>query len=104
MYKPLLVLFSIVMLFSGCSYPTTNVDAVDSRPTLCFKGAPNDSVVFIDGLPMGQASIYNGKPKVLTVLPGTHEVEVLLGSTVLLKQTIFVQSENKIITISKTGV
>lgn len=104
MSRSLLVLFSIMILFSGCSYPRTNVDAVDSRPTLCFKNAPADAIVLVDGLSMGQASAYNGKPKVLTVLPGTHEVEVVLGTTVLVKQTIFVQSENKTIVVPNAGV
>jgi hypothetical protein len=104
MHKPFLVLFSMMLLFSGCSYPTTNVDAVDSRPTLCFKDAPNDALVFVDGLSMGKATAFNGNPKVLTVLPGTHEVQVILGTTVLLKQTVFVQSENKTFTIPKVGV
>lgn len=104
MCRSLLVLFSVMILFSGCSYPRTNVDAVDSRPTLCFMNAPEGAIVLVDGLSMGQASAYNGKPKVLTVLPGTHEVEIVLGGAVLLKQTIFVQSENKTIVVPSAGV
>ena len=103
MYRSLLLLITL-FLFAGCSYPRTDVDAVDSRPTLVFKNAPKEAIVYIDGIPMGKAATYNGNPKVLAVLPGTHEVILLLGDTPLLQQTIYVESENKTITIPKVSL
>lgn len=84
----------------GCTtYPTTKVSAVDSRPTLSFTGAPKDSILLVDNLNMGLASQYNGNPNALRVLPGTHEIQIIQDNKVIFKQTVFVESENKVISI-----
>jgi hypothetical protein len=55
-------------------------------------GAPSGSVLFVDGLDMGSATQYDGNPKVLAVLEGTHQVEVRLGSNLVYKEKAFVSS------------
>jgi hypothetical protein len=55
-------------------------------------GAPSGSDLFVDGLDMGAAGQYDGNPKVLAVLEGTHQVEVRLGSEVVYKEKAFVSS------------
>lgn len=96
-------LLSIIMVFCaiGCAprYPTTTVSTVDSRPTLSFINAPVGSVVLVDGINMGDATKFDGKPKVLAVEPGTHEITIMQGSTIVSKQTVFVESENKVINV-----
>ncbi len=99
MIKNIVLLFSMLLLVCGCRYPTTNVSTGDSRPTLSFNNAPKGSYVWVDGINMGHAAQYNGNPKVLIVQPGTHEVKVTLENILLTKQTIFVESQNKVINI-----
>lgn len=75
----------------GCM-PQTTVRTGMSPPTLMVTGAPPGSNLFVDGLDMGSAPQYDGNPKVLSVLEGTHQVEVRLGSNVIYKEKAFVSS------------
>jgi hypothetical protein len=72
--------------------PQTTVRTGMSPPTLLVTGAPSGSVLVVDGLDMGSAAQYDGNPKVLAVLEGTHQVEVRLGSDVVYKEKAFVSS------------
>jgi hypothetical protein len=98
------VLFlGIIVLFLavGCAprYPVTKVNTVDSRPTLSFVNAPEGAIVLVDNLKMGDAAQYTGKPKVLVIEPGTHEIVLIQNGNEVYRQTIFVESEHKVITI-----
>ena len=84
----------------GCNtYPVTSVSAVDSRPTLSFIGAAEGEVLYVDGINMGPVTQYNGDPKVLVVQPGTHEVSLMVNNKSVFQQTVFVESEHKVISI-----
>jgi hypothetical protein len=84
----------------GCNtYPVTSVSTVDSRPTLSFIGAPEGSILLVDGINMGIVSQYNGNPRVLTVQPGTHEIAVMLNNKIISQQSVFVESEHKVVSI-----
>jgi mannose-6-phosphate isomerase-like protein (cupin superfamily) len=76
---------------TGCM-PQTTVRTGMSPPALMVAGAPTGSVLFVDGLDMGSATQYDGNPKVLAVLEGTHQVEVRLGSNLVYKEKVFVSS------------
>ena len=89
--KPLL-LFMIVATLAACSMPQTNVRTGMSPPTLIVAGAPSGSVLVVDGLDMGSAAQYDGNPKVLAVLEGTHQVEVRLGSNIVYREKAYVSS------------
>lgn len=95
----LLVLFVMTNLLCSCSMPSTSVRTVDDRPTLAFKGAPENAVLFVDGLNMGVANQYNAEPKTLAVEPGTHVVRVTINQDVIFEQRVFVESSLKTITI-----
>jgi len=99
--KKILLSCAVLSVFAiGCnSYPITKTSTVDSRPTLSFTGAPADGILFIDNLEIGPVAVYNGNPKVLTVEPGTHDVEIMQNNKVIFQQTVFVESENKIISV-----
>ena len=101
MKKVILFLAILSICVVGCvpRYPVTNVNAVDSRPTLSFKGAPKGAVILVDGIHMGEASKYSGSPKVLIVEPGTHEITVMKSDKTIFQQTVFVESEHKIINV-----
>lgn len=91
----------LAIFFAGCgSMPETIVKTVDSRPQLAIKDAPKESILYVDGLKIGEAGIYNGKPKTLIIEPGTHMISVKTPQGVFLyNQKIFVESELKTITI-----
>lgn len=98
--KKVIVFSILAFVFALCScMPTTTVRTVDDRPTLAFKGAPGDALLYIDGLNMGNAGQYNGEPNVLTIEPGTHTVRVTVNNEVIYEQRIFVESSLKTITI-----
>lgn len=85
-------------LVTACSMPATQVQTIDDRPRLMFKGAPEGAQVFVDGIPMGEAGTYDGNPHVLVVEEGTHEVTVTAaGGAALYQRKIFVESELKTI-------
>jgi hypothetical protein len=88
--KSLAILVAIASLV-GCM-PQTMVRTGMSPPTLIVTGAPSGSILFVDGLDMGSAPQYDGNPKVLAVLEGTHQVEVRLGSNVVYREKAFVSS------------
>jgi uncharacterized lipoprotein YajG len=88
--KSLAILVAIAAL-TGCM-PQTTVRTGMSPPTLMVTGAPSGSVLLVDGLDMGSAAQYDGNPKVLAVLEGTHQVEVRLGSNVIHREKAFVSS------------
>lgn len=89
--KHLLVLVGMALL-AACSLPQTTVRTGLPAPTLIVTGAPSGSVLVVDGLQMGSAAQYDGNPKVLAVLEGTHQVEVRLGSNVIYREKAFVSS------------
>lgn len=101
MKKRILLLLTLSVFVIGCAprYPVTNVGTVDSRPTLSFVNAPAGAVVLVDNVNVGEASLYTGKPKVLAVEPGTHEVTVTKDNSVIFRQTVFVESEHKVINV-----
>jgi hypothetical protein len=77
-------------LLSACSLPQTTVRSGSSQPGLIVKGAPRGSTLFIDGLQIGWATQYDGDPDVLTVLEGTHAVEIRQGESVVYSEKTFV--------------
>ena len=85
----------------GCM-PTTEVQSVDDRPQLAIKNAPPAAVLFVDGMRIGPASEYDGKPKVLLLEAGTHKVMIeSLTGELLYNREIFVDSELKTIVLNK---
>jgi len=95
----ILVLLAVTCALCSCSMPNTSVRTVDDRPTLAFKGAPENAVLFVDGLNMGAANQYNADPKILAIEPGTHLIRVIVNQDVIFEQRVFVESALKTITI-----
>lgn len=92
-------LLTLTFTLCSCAMPSTVVRTVDDRPTLAFKGAPDNAILFVDGINMGPAAQYDGDPKVLTVEPGTHNVIVNIGNEAIFEKRVFVESSLKTITI-----
>ena len=95
----LFALLALALTLCSCAMPSTVVRTVDDRPTLAFKGAPENAVLIIDGIDMGPAAEYNGDPKVLTVESGTHNILVKVGNEVIFEKRVFLESSLKTITI-----
>jgi hypothetical protein len=95
----IVVMLALTCGIWGCSMPYTSVRTIDDRPTLAFNGAPDGSILFVDGVNMGNAGQYDGDPNVLTVEPGTHSIRITSGDTVVYEQKVFVESALKTITV-----
>jgi hypothetical protein len=91
---------ALALAAAGCVGPTTTVRTVDTRPALAFAGAPSGTVLYVDGLAVGDPSSYDAQPNVLRVEPGTHEVDIRDGSgRSLFRQRVFVESELKTVQV-----
>jgi hypothetical protein len=101
--KPVLAT-GVLLLLSACALPQTTVRSGSSQPGLVVTGAPSGAVLYVDGLAMGQASQFDGHPRVLAVLRGPHEVEVREGSAVLYHNKLFMSSgETRTVTLLPTA-
>ncbi len=89
----LLLLLAGLTLISACvQMPTEKTGVADLRPALTFKvenSANHTARVHVDGLDMGQLEAYLEDKAVLRVLPGTHRVQVLSGSSVLFDEKMY---------------
>ena len=93
-------LLSLSLLLAACAAPATSVKTADSRPGLAIEGAAAGSQLFLDGSAVGSATAFDGRPSVLRVEPGTHEIEVRdSAGRVLFRQKVFVESETKTIVV-----
>jgi hypothetical protein len=79
----------------GCVSPTTVVKTTDTRPSLIITGAPEGAILLLDGLDMGPAKQFDGKPNYLIVMPGTHKIVILQDDIKIFERVIFVESERK---------
>jgi hypothetical protein len=90
----------LLLFAAACAMPSTVVRTPDTRPALAVEGAPAGAILFLDGVPVGEANRYDGQPNVLLVEPGTHAVTVKgADGAELLDQKIFVESELKTIKV-----
>ena len=91
---------ALALAAAGCVGPTTTVRTVDTRPALAFAGAPSGTVLYLDGVEVGDPSSYDGEPNVLRVEPGTHVVDIRdRAGRSLFTQRVFVESELKTVQV-----
>ena len=83
---------ALLVMLSACALPQTTVRTGAAQPGLIVTGAPSSAVLYVDGLPMGPAPQYDGRPKVLAVLEGPHQVEVREGSLDLYRGKVFLSN------------
>ena len=80
----------------GCvQYPTERQSVVDLRPQISFRFDPADmrmaqARVLVNGLDSGRMADFRDGMGSLRVLSGTHIVQVLSGSEVLLNERAYV--------------
>jgi hypothetical protein len=83
---PLLAFLALLASLAACSYPAEQTRMPEGRPSLMVEGAPSDSLLYVDGLDMGSAT----SGRAVLVEPGTHQVKVVSGGTVLFQEKMFV--------------
>ncbi|WP_242394959.1 hypothetical protein [Anaeromyxobacter oryzisoli] len=93
------LLAAAVLALAACAGPTTVVRTVDTRPAIAFSGAPWGTVLYVDGVAVGDPREYDGHPNVLRVEPGTHDLELRQGDQVVFDQRVFVESELKTVVV-----
>jgi len=87
---------SLLSVLVGCvQYPTERQNVVDLRPQITFRFdttnvALNEARVLVDGLDSGQMGSFSDGLGSLRVLPGTHVVQVVIGSDVLLNERVYI--------------
>lgn len=91
-----LVLAACVMatvVISGCvQVPTEKQSISDLRPQISFKVGTEQlqaARVQLDGLDMGAVSDYVDGVATMRILPGTHMLRVVYGSTVVLEEKFY---------------
>jgi PBP1b-binding outer membrane lipoprotein LpoB len=77
------------LMLMGCTYPTTTVKTVESKPQLAIANASPSSVLLINGVPVGSAAAYDGKKSTLQMDRGTHRIEVQDQGRTIYSQTIY---------------
>ena len=89
-----LFVISAGSLLQGCSYPEpAKVEQKDTRPSIGISGAPENSVLVVDGLDMGLAAAYDGIGGVLLIESGKHLIELKAANgKVLHSEELFLSS------------
>jgi hypothetical protein len=91
----------LTLALAACAMPSTTVRNPETRPSLAVVGAPDGSLLFVDGKQIGDPNEWDGEPNVLYVEPGTHLVEVRArDGVVLLERKVYVESELKTLEVN----
>jgi hypothetical protein len=95
------LLIGATALIQGCRYPDAAViEQSDSRPAIGISGAPEGAHLYVDGLDMGAAELYDREVGILLIESGKHIVELKdTDGGILLSEEVFLSSSTtKIIT------
>ncbi len=91
--KHLILCLCLLVAAAGCVYPASQVRSSDERPQISFSGAPAASILYVDGLTMGEPKTLEDANQTLLLEPGTHKIEVRASDgSVLLSETVFLGS------------
>ncbi len=95
--------FLIAISLTSCSYPTQMVRIPNDRPAIAIQGAPEDAILYVDGLSMGIAHYFNGKSRTLLLEPGTHSIKIVSQGRTILLETLFL-GDSGVKTLSVGGM
>jgi hypothetical protein len=87
------VLGLLLHSLAGCvQMPTEKQGVADLRPQISFVADQqfSDAVVFVDNTQMGRVGDFIDGRAALRILPGTHQLRVVSGNTVLLDEKFYV--------------
>ncbi len=98
------VLITLACL-SACSWFSSRKHQPLPDPTeIIVTGAPVGSLVFIDGVQIGQAAANNDQSQVLDVAAGVHKVEIYRGDRVVYREDTYVGRGERRVVIVKSGL
>jgi hypothetical protein len=89
----LAVLGLLFLAFTGCvQMPTEKQGVADMRPQISFVADRqySDALVYIDDAQMGRVGDFIDGRSALRILPGTHELRVVSGGSVLLNERFYI--------------
>jgi hypothetical protein len=75
---------------SACSWFGSRKQELPDPTEIIVTGAPGGSIVFIDGLPAGQATPVSDAPQVINVAAGAHKVEIQMSEKVVYREDTYV--------------
>jgi hypothetical protein len=85
---------------SACSWFGSRKPEMPDPTELIVTGAPEGSLIFVDGLQTGQETTAGDHPQVLNVAVGAHKVEIHLGDKVIYREDTFVGlGEHRVVTV-----
>ncbi len=96
-----LILIGTASLLFGCAYPEpAKVEQDDARPAIGVSGAPEGSILYVDGLAMGATARYDGEVGVLLIESGKHRIEVKnpAGAVLYAEEVFLSGSTTKVLT------
>ena len=76
---------------SACSWFTSKKAQLPKATEIVVTGAPAGSIVFVDGVQIGQAAALNDRPQILNVAAGSHKVEIHVGDAVVYREDTYVE-------------
>jgi hypothetical protein len=98
-----LVLVTLACLsawLSACGWFASRKTQSPDPTEIIVTGAPKASILFVDGLQIGQAAALNDQTQVLKVAAGDHKVEIHVGDTVVYREDTYVSlGEHRIVRV-----
>jgi hypothetical protein len=94
--KQVILVVALGLMFhslTGCvQMPTEKQGVSDMRPQISFVADRQyaDAVVYVDNTQMGRVGDFIDGRSALRVLPGTHELRVVSGGSVLLDERFYI--------------
>jgi hypothetical protein len=85
-----ITILAVSLALAACALPETSVNTKSPRAQLAVTGAPADAALVVDGLAMGPAAQFDGKPRVLIVGEGMHQVEIRRGDRAIHAERVFI--------------
>ena len=100
-------IFLLVVVFaalSACSWFNRQKTPQPPDPTeIIVTGAPAGSLVFIDGVQVGQAAAHNDQSQVLTVAAGAHKVEIHQSDKIVYREDTYVGVGEHSVVVVRSG-
>lgn len=92
-FRYLTLVFLFFIMTTGCvQMPTEKQSISDLRPSISFRTESQTlykARVLVDGKDMGRVGDFVEGVSVLRILPGTHNLQVLSGQSILMDQRIY---------------
>jgi hypothetical protein len=90
----------MLALLSGCGWFHAAKPSTPKPPELIVTGVPAGALLLVDGVQSGEAQEADNRTRVLTVVPGTHTVEVKIRDSVVYRESTDVTAgDRRIITV-----